>query len=385
MRRPPAGTGIPNEGLTTQETEAFPMAVTQLNAPRHDRKTVHRSRRGVHQVTEAHTSGFTVVGNHLAQHRGLSCMAIGLAVHIQSLRDGSAVDIRSLTERFPEGRDRFAAALLELEKHGYLERRRERLADGTWTTVTYAYNNPAATAARRAREAAADAAAAACPEPAPRPAPKPAPEPAPRPAPGPRPAPASTPAPAPKPVAAPPPPRPRTPPPERRTPPRTPPQTPSRTPAVPAGRPLKNPVVSAAPARPPLPAPSVHAPALLRAATDLLTGLRVPEPRLTLPERDVRRLTPAVAAWLERGVRPDAVRHALSDGLPPEPLHHPAGFLAHRLIALLPPPLPATPARSPVDPLQNCDRCDRAFRAPEPGLCGDCARSHDTPAPAEDA
>ncbi|MEU6706311.1 hypothetical protein [Streptomyces wuyuanensis] len=40
-------------------------------------------------MTEAHTSGFTVVGNHLAQHRGLSCLAIGLAVHIQSLRDGS--------------------------------------------------------------------------------------------------------------------------------------------------------------------------------------------------------------------------------------------------------------------------------------------------------
>ncbi|WP_443071672.1 helix-turn-helix domain-containing protein [Streptomyces sp. WMMC940] len=108
-------------------------------------------------MTEAHTSGFTVVGNHLAQHRGLSCLAIGLAVHIQSLRAGSPVDIRSPTERFPEGRDRFAAALRELERHGYLERRRERLPDGTWTTVTYAYNNPAATTARRAREAAADA------------------------------------------------------------------------------------------------------------------------------------------------------------------------------------------------------------------------------------
>ncbi|TLQ45507.1 hypothetical protein FEF34_23080 [Streptomyces marianii] len=46
-------------------------------------------------MTEAHTSGFTVVGNHLAQHRGLSCLAIGLAVHIQSLR--------ALRPRLPRG------------------------------------------------------------------------------------------------------------------------------------------------------------------------------------------------------------------------------------------------------------------------------------------
>lgn len=44
------------------------------------------------------------------------------------------MDIRSLTERFPEDRDRFAAALRELERHGYPERRRERLAD--WTVST---------------------------------------------------------------------------------------------------------------------------------------------------------------------------------------------------------------------------------------------------------
>ncbi len=317
------------------------MAVTQLNAPRRAQEPVHRSRRGVRQVTEAHTSGFTVVGNHLAQHRGLSCLAIGLAVHIQSLRDGSPVDIRSLTERFPEGRDRFAAALRELERHGYLERRRERLADGTWTTVTYAYDNPAATAARRAREAAADA----VPEAGPGPVPKPAH--APR-------------SPAPKPSAPPPPP-------------------------VRATAPAQVRAASAGPRRQPLPAPSAHAPALHRTAADLLAGLREREPRLTLSERDVRRLAPAVAAWLERGARPDAVRHALTGGLPPEPLHHPAGLLAHRLTALLPAPLPSTPARPPVDPLQNCDRCDRAFRAPEPGRCGGCADPHAATSPTEDA
>ncbi|MGW7363141.1 hypothetical protein ACWGI8_06870 [Streptomyces sp. NPDC054841] len=264
-------------------------------------------------MTEAHTSGYTIVGNHLAQHRELSCLAIGLAVHIQSLRDGSPVDIRTLAEKFPEGRDRFAAALRELEKHGYIERVRQPLDDGTWTTATYAYNNPAATAARRARAAAAEAAHVSNPEPAP------------------------------KTSAAPPPPAP---------------------PARPA------PPVPVPP--PPLPTPTAYAPALHRTAADLLAGLREQQPRLTLAERDVKRLTPAVAAWLERGAHPAAVRHALTTVLPPEPLHHPAGFLAHRLTALLPPPLPTSPAPPRTDPLQNCDVCDRAFRAPHPGRCRHC-------------
>ncbi|GHJ19583.1 hypothetical protein [Streptomyces albus] len=50
-----------------------------------------------------HRERFTVVGNHLAQHRELSLLAIGLAVHIQSVPDGTRVDIKSLSARFPEG------------------------------------------------------------------------------------------------------------------------------------------------------------------------------------------------------------------------------------------------------------------------------------------
>ncbi|KUF17656.1 hypothetical protein [Streptomyces silvensis] len=69
---------------------------------------------------------FTVVGNHLAQHRTLSATAIGIAVHIQSLPTGARVDITTLTSRFPEGRTRVSAALRELETHGYLRRERRR-------------------------------------------------------------------------------------------------------------------------------------------------------------------------------------------------------------------------------------------------------------------
>lgn len=42
---------------------------------------------GVIHVNTRHTSGFTVIGNHLAQHDALSLLAIGLAVHIESLPD----------------------------------------------------------------------------------------------------------------------------------------------------------------------------------------------------------------------------------------------------------------------------------------------------------
>ncbi|MGW4162810.1 helix-turn-helix domain-containing protein [Streptomyces sp. NPDC004788] len=95
----------------------------------------------VHDNTR-HSSRFTVVGNHLAQHAELSLVAIGLATHIQSLPTGAAVDIKSLAGRFPEGTTRIAAALRELEAHGYLRRTRERTASGRMITRTVSCNQP---------------------------------------------------------------------------------------------------------------------------------------------------------------------------------------------------------------------------------------------------
>ncbi|MEV2251037.1 helix-turn-helix domain-containing protein [Streptomyces sp. NPDC050147] len=130
---------------------------------------------------------------------------------------------------------------------------------------------------------------------------------------------------------------------------------------------------SAAPATNPLPAPDT--PVDLerhRTAAELLSGLRTLAPRLLLTERDVRRLVPAAAAWLERGVAAADVQLTLASGLPPEPLRRPAAFLAHRLTALLPPAAPPAPKAPRPDPLQTCEACDRAFRSPGPGQCGDC-------------
>ncbi|MFI5823253.1 helix-turn-helix domain-containing protein [Streptomyces rishiriensis] len=89
-----------------------------------------------------HTTRFTVIGNHLAQHRELSLLAIGLGVHIQSLPKGARVDIKSLSARFPEGATRIAAALRELESHGYLRRERSRIPGGRIVTRTVSCNQP---------------------------------------------------------------------------------------------------------------------------------------------------------------------------------------------------------------------------------------------------
>ncbi|MFG3046873.1 helix-turn-helix domain-containing protein [Streptomyces sp. NPDC048241] len=251
----------------------------------------HPNRGGLIHDNSRHTARFTVIGNHLAQHADLSLLAIGLGTHIQSLPPGARIDIKSLAARFPEGATRIAAALRELEKHGYLRRVRERVPGGRIVTRTISCNQPG----HRREET------------------------------------------------------------ERR--PRRPPA--ARAKALPA-----------------VPSPSCSVPALLQAATDVLADLRRHDTRLLLSTTDTAHLAPGVAAWLERDVSPAAVRRALIDGLPTEPLHRPAALLAHRLTTQLPPPPPfARPAATspPVrHPFQTCDGCERVFRAPDPGPCRDC-------------
>lgn len=265
---------------------------------------------GVLHVNVRHTSHFTVVGNHLAQHQELSLVAIGLAVHIQSLPDGAKIGIKFLVERFPESEYRIAEALRELEAKGYLKRTRERLASGRVITRSTSYNQPC--------DVAAD------PPPA---------------------APVRLPAPAPVPAPV----------------------------AAPAAAPVAAPAPAPALAPVPVPVPRRQDPTpdLHRRASAILLGLRREAPVLVLSESDVRSLTPAVAAWLERDAAPASIALALTTDLP-VPLKYPAKLLAHRLSALLPAAVPPAPVAPPPVPLQNCDDCDRAFRAPEPGRCGEC-------------
>lgn len=308
------------------------MDTQQITAPSRatagDRRPATPS--GVIHVNTRHTNRYTVIGNHLAQHREMSLVAIGLAVHIQSLPAGAKIGIKILAERFPESETRIAAALRELESHGYLARSRERTSGGRVVTRTVSYNQPGAGAAARTGPAWS------APKPEPR-AGRQQREPM-------------------VPVA-----------------PTAPPAPASAPPAVPAQR-------AASPeATPPLPEPQTHDLARHRTAVDLLADLRAHDPRLLLCEQDIRRLAPAVACWLERGIEPDAVRRTLTAGLPAQ-LERPVLLLRHRLTRLLPPPLPAVPAREAAPrphPFQDCDGCQRVFRAPGPGYCRDC-RETDT-------
>ncbi|MER5929833.1 helix-turn-helix domain-containing protein [Streptomyces sp. NPDC002054] len=280
-----------------------------------------------------HTSRFTVVGNHLAQHPELSLMARGLALYIQSLPTGARIGIKDLAARCPETEYRIARALRELEAYGYLERSRVRLDDGRVVTRTVSYNRPGVLPETVTET-----------EPPPRPEPRPEPEPEPRLEPRPEP----EPEPGPGPEGEPPP---------------------------PGKESVPGPGASAPRAGGGLPKPDgPHNPARRRAAEGLLARLRRVDPRLLLGARDIEWLAPGVEAWFERGATADAVTVALTANLLPQP-RNPAGLIAHRLTVQLPPGLPPSPRAAPFvppDPMQNCDHCDRGFRAPAPGRCGDC-------------
>ncbi|ALC22608.1 helix-turn-helix domain-containing protein [Streptomyces pristinaespiralis] len=118
------------------------MAVAQLNAPLCASPPVPAV--GIRHINLPHNERFVVVGNHLAQHDRLSLTAIGLSVHIQSLRTGTRISVKKLAERFPEGEDRISDALNELERYGYLRRTRVRLPSGQLITTTESFSNPPA-------------------------------------------------------------------------------------------------------------------------------------------------------------------------------------------------------------------------------------------------
>ncbi|MEV6853427.1 hypothetical protein AB0M89_06480 [Streptomyces microflavus] len=319
--------------MATQHDIALTRALAELPGPLPPSGVIH--------LAIPHTSRFTIVGNHLAQHAELSLVAIGIGVHIQSMPTGSEVGIKALASRFAEGERTIAAALRELEAHGYLSRTRVRLANGRLVTRTVFCNQPGA--ALRGGTVVT---------PVPLVAPVPAPAPLVTPAHVPvvvAPAPAPSPSPSPEP----------TPVPEESHPPV---RVPSRT--------------APKAARRPLPRPRELTPELRQTASAILAGLRSHAKELVLSEDDVEALVPGVAAWLERDAHPDSIRHALTTELP-QPPKHPAKIVKHRLTVLLPPPLPGAHELAPVRrtlviPLQNCDGCDRAFRATAPGHCRGC-------------
>ncbi|MFG2684017.1 helix-turn-helix domain-containing protein [Streptomyces sp. NPDC048392] len=332
-------------GLTNKEARTFLMAEKKTNAATRPSQGVRRSttHSGVIHVRTHQSGQYVVIGNHLAQHRQLSLTAIGLATHVLSLPESALVDIRTLAERFPEGRERIAAGLRELEEHGYLERVRERSETGRLVTRTYAHHTPERAVAPVVRRRAV-AVVREGGQVAPRP-PEGAQEDSVKEGDQAQDARAVV---------------------LRRSDPVA-----VRVPSAGTRRTAE--VAEAA-------VPSVSGAGRHHdRAVALLAGLRRTDERLTLSSQDVNTLAPSVIRWFERGATTGLVHHVLTSDLPVD-MRRAAGVLAYRLGELLPPPLPAVPAPSPgpvrvasrPEPFQTCDGCERAFRAPHPGRCRDC-------------
>ncbi|MGQ4363678.1 helix-turn-helix domain-containing protein [Streptomyces sp. SAS_272] len=130
--------------MDIQNPSAPPPSQSRNSGKNHPSRHAHAKTHpaGVTHDNSRHTTRFTVIGNHLAQHPELSGLAIGLAVYIQSVPTGAPVDIKTLAARFPEGTTRIAAALRELETHGYLRRTRVRTETGRIVTRTVSCNQP---------------------------------------------------------------------------------------------------------------------------------------------------------------------------------------------------------------------------------------------------
>ncbi|MEV5594774.1 hypothetical protein [Streptomyces sp. NPDC052496] len=318
---------------------------------------------------------YLTVGTHLPLNTQISSSACGYAVRIQAMPDGASVSARKLAEIFKESEYMIARALRELEAAGYLVREKVRIEGQRIITVTTFYEHPddrllpsvpAATAVRKAAPVRVPVAA---PVPVPMPVatpvpvldatPVPVPESTPVPAPPLPPEPPAAPAPAPRPQPV-----------DTPEPPQTAPEAPKAPAAPKPPKTTKGPKAPKAPAAPPTFTPTP--------VTDLLSGLRLVDARLTLSVRDVLRLAPAVSAWLDRGVPPAHVVRTLTSALPAGAIFRPAALLEHRLTEWLPPPLPVRPAEQPVRApagamTRDCQFCGLPFADPP-------ASSQDRPA-----
>lgn len=90
----------------------------------------------------AHLRFFTPLSNEVLRDNRLSFCARGVLAHLLSLPDGQRGDIRTLADRTPEGRERVASAMRELERFGYLRRVKKKTPDGRIFTQVDVFETP---------------------------------------------------------------------------------------------------------------------------------------------------------------------------------------------------------------------------------------------------
>jgi len=94
----------------------------------------------IHRI--AHQGFFTTLGNDVLRDSRLSFCARGILANLLSQPDGKRDDIRTLTDRTPEGRERVASAMRELERFGYLKRTKKRSTEGHIYTEVDVFEAP---------------------------------------------------------------------------------------------------------------------------------------------------------------------------------------------------------------------------------------------------
>ncbi|PWG09627.1 hypothetical protein DF268_31395 [Streptomyces sp. V2] len=102
-------------------------------------------------------------------------------------------------------------------------------------------------------------------------------------------------------------------------------------------------------------------------AVILLAALSRTAPSLFLSAAECARLAPLVEEWFARGAGAEAVRSALTAGLP-HVVHSPAALLRRRLVDKMPPPVPVRPV-VPVVPVVPEGQAVRRVRLLE---CSEC-------------
>jgi Helix-turn-helix domain len=234
----------------------------------------------------AHLRFFTTLGNEVLRDSRLSFCARGVLAHLLSLPDGQRGDIRSLSERTPEGRERVASALRELERFGYLKREVKRTSDGHLYTAVDVYDAPPGASSQATPNAGFPGSGDADPSPdGDHPVNKRSEEP-------------------------------------------THPSPPFRH--TDGGR-------------------EGDREEETKTSVDLLARVARAEPRLSLGRVEALRLAPMVTEWQRRGASDLHVIGSLTAGLPREGVHHPARFIESRLRSKMPAKRCSPPSKPECD------------------------------------
>ena len=221
----------------------------------------------------AHQRFFTTLGNDVLRDSRLSFCARGILAHLLSQPDGKRDDIRTLTERTPEGRERVASAMRELERFGYLKRTKKRSSEGQIYTELDVFEAPAGPLMHVKPSAGF---------------------------------------PAPGGLAA------------------------SPGGDHPKNERGEEPTLPGPPAQHAEAGREGASEEETKASADILARVARTEPKLSLGHRDALRLAPLVTEWRRRGASELHVIGSLTAGLPRSGVHHPARFIESRLVAKMP-------------------------------------------------